>query len=61
MEILHKLVAYGILNMISAHQSCIILHQDITQRRNLYGPQELLQPHQDVSQCGDYTPRRTSY
>ena len=33
-------------------------YQYITQRRYCYVSQELLQPHQDVSKCGDYTPIR---
>ena len=35
-------------------------YQGITQRRQCSGPQELLQPHQYVSQCSDYTQRITS-
>ena len=35
-------------------------HQDITQWRNWSGPQELIQPYQDVSKWVEETPIRTS-
>ena len=52
-EIIRKLVACGLSHIRSAHQSSINPHQDRNQSRHCSGPQDILQPHQYVSQCGE--------
>ena len=57
LDILRKLVACGLSNMRS-DKKIWASNKEQTKRRHLYGPQEFLQPHQYVSQFGDYKPIR---